>query len=128
MKLDDNAKYQDSHEWARREGDLIVCGISDYAQDSLSDVVYIELPEVGTTLKRGDAFGVIESVKSANDLYMPMSGEIVEINGALEDEPEIVNDDPYGEGWILKIKPSDPGEWDSLLSGADYQKSVEVED
>lgn len=127
MKLDPNAKYQDTHEWARQEGDLIVCGITDHAQDSLSDVVYVELPEVGSTLEKGEVFGVVESVKAASDLYMPMSGEVVEINEILEDQPEIVNDDPYGQGWMIKIKPSDPGQWDSLLSGADYQKVAEDE-
>ena len=128
MKLDAKAKYQDSHEWARQEGDLIVCGISDHAQDSLSDVVYVEFPEVGDSFAKGDAFGVVESVKAASDLYIPMGGEIVEVNEALEDEPEQVNSDPYGEGWMIKFKPSDPGEWDSLLSPEDYQKVVEAEE
>ncbi|MDX1524082.1 MAG: glycine cleavage system protein GcvH [Anaerolineae bacterium] len=128
MKLDPNAKYQDTHEWARQEEELIVCGITDHAQDSLSDVVYVELPEVGTTLAKGEVFGVVESVKAASDLYMPMGGEIVEINEELEDEPEVINDDPYGAGWMIKFKPSDPGEWDSLLSGEDYDKLAESED
>lgn len=127
MKLDAKAKYQETHEWARQEGDLIVCGITDHAQDSLSDVVYVELPEVGATFSRGDTFGVVESVKAASDLYMPMSGEIVEINAKLEDAPEIINDDPFGEGWMIKFKPSDPAEWETLLSGEAYQKSVEAE-
>jgi glycine cleavage system H protein len=122
MKVDPQAKYRESHEWARQEGDLIVCGISDHAQDSLSDVVYVELPEVGTSLKQGDVFGVVESVKAANDLYLPMSGEVVEINATLADSPEVVNSDPYGAGWMLKIKPSNPAEWDSLLTGDDYEK------
>jgi len=122
MKLDANAKYQESHEWARQEGDLIVCGITDHAQDSLSDVVYVELPEVGSTFERGQIFGVVESVKAASDLYIPMSGEIVEINSALVDTPELVNSDPFGAGWMIKIKPSNPGEWDNLLSGEDYEK------
>jgi glycine cleavage system H protein len=122
MKLDANAKYQESHEWARHEGDLIVCGITDHAQDSLSDVVYVELPEVGSSFERGQIFGVVESVKAASDLYIPMSGEIVEINSALVDTPELVNSDPFGAGWMIKIKPSNPGEWDSLLSGEDYEK------
>lgn len=128
MKLDPNAKYQDTHEWSRQEGDLIVCGITDHAQDSLSDVVYVELPEIGTTLSKGEVFGVVESVKAASDLYMPMSGEIVEINEVLDDEPEIINDDPYGAGWMIKINPSNPSEWDSLLSGEDYDKLAEAED
>jgi glycine cleavage system H protein len=120
MNLDANAKYQDTHEWARKEGDLIVCGITDHAQESLSDVVFVELPAVGDTLKKGDVFGVVESVKAASDLYMPMGGEIVEVNGSLEDEPEKVNDDAFGDGWMIKFKPADPGEWDSLISGEDY--------
>ena len=128
MKLDANAKYQDTHEWARQEGDLIVCGITDYAQDSLSDVVYVELPETGAVLDKGDIFGVVESVKAASDLYIPMSGEIVEVNDKLEDEPELVNSDPYGEGWMIKFKPSNPAEWDSLLSGKEYKKVIEAEE
>jgi glycine cleavage system H protein len=127
MKLDPKAKYQDSHEWSRWEGDLIVCGITDHAQDSLSDVVYVELPEVGQKLNKGEVFGVVESVKAASDLYMPMGGEIVAINESLSDTPETVNADPYGEGWMIKIKPSDPAEWDSLLSGEDYEKVTAAE-
>jgi glycine cleavage system H protein len=122
MKLDPQAKYQESHEWARREGDLIVTGITDHAQDSLSDVVYVELPAVGRTLKKGEIFGVVESVKAASDLYMPMSGEIVEVNTALGNTPETVNTDPYGDGWMIKFKPSNPAEWDSLLSSSEYEQ------
>lgn len=128
MKLDPNAKYRETHEWARQEGDIVVCGITDHAQDSLSDVVYVELPEVGASFNQGDVFGVVESVKAASDLYMPMSGEITEVNEALEDKPELVNDDPYGEGWMIKFKPSDPGEWDGLLSGEEYEQAVEAEE
>lgn len=127
MKLDPNAKYQASHEWARKEGDLIVCGITDHAQDSLSDVVYVELPEVGRVLNRGEVFGVVESVKAASDLYMPMGGEIAAINEALADTPEVINSDPFGAGWMIKIKPANPGEWDSLLSGAEYEQIAEAE-
>jgi glycine cleavage system H protein len=127
MKLDPTARYQDTHEWARQEGDLVVCGISDYAQDSLSDVVYVETPEVGATLNKGDVFGVVESVKAASDLYMPLGGEIVEVNALLEDEPEVVNDDPYGAGWMIKLVPSNLDEWNNLLSGDDYQKVAEAE-
>ncbi|GAB4534705.1 MAG: glycine cleavage system protein GcvH [Anaerolineae bacterium] len=124
MKLDPNARYLESHEWARKEGDLIVCGITDHAQEELSDVVYVELPEVGATFAKGEQFGVIESVKAASDLYIPMGGEIVEVNQALEDSPEIVNEDPYGAGWMIKFKPSDPSEWDSLLTPEGYEASV----
>jgi glycine cleavage system H protein len=128
MKLDANAKYQDSHEWARHEDDLIVVGITDFAQESLSDVVYVELPEVGTTVAKGDIFGVVESVKAASDLYLPMSGEIIEVNEALEDEPEQVNDDPFGAGWMIKFKPSDPSQWNNLLTPADYEKIAAEEE
>jgi glycine cleavage system H protein len=124
MKLDSKARYAKTHEWARKEGDLVVCGITDHAQEELSDVVYVELPEVGEELDKGESFGVVESVKAASDLYMPMGGEIVEVNSALDDSPELVNEDPYGEGWMIKFKPSDPGEWDSLLSPKDYEASA----
>lgn len=121
MKLDPQAKYQASHEWARQEGEVIVSGITDHAQDSLSDVVYVELPEVGSSFSKGEVFGVVESVKAASDLYMPMSGEIIEVNETLADEPELINSDPYGTGWMIKFKPSNPSEWDDLLSGAEYE-------
>ena len=124
MNLDPNARYAETHEWARKEGDLIVCGITDHAQEELSDVVYVELPEVGATLAKDVQFGVIESVKAASDLYIPMGGEIVEVNDTLEDSPEIVNEDPYGQGWMIKFKPSDPGEWDSLLTPEGYQAAI----
>jgi glycine cleavage system H protein len=124
MKTDSSARYADTHEWVRKEGDLFVCGISDHAQDELSDVVYVELPEVGETFQKGDSFGVIESVKAASDLYMPMAGDIVEVNNALEDSPEIVNEDPFGEGWMIKFKASDPGDWDDLLSPEEYEESI----
>jgi glycine cleavage system H protein len=124
MKLDLNARYTESHEWVRKEDDLIVCGITDHAQDELSDVVYVELPEVGDSFPKGESFGVIESVKAASDLYMPMGGEIVEVNDALEDSPEIINKDPFGQGWLIKFEPSDPSEWDDLLSPEEYEGSV----
>jgi len=124
MKLDPNARYSESHEWVRREGDLMVCGITDHAQQELSDVVYVELPEVGRRFAKGDVFGVVESVKAASDLYMPMSGEIVAVNEALSSSPELVNQDPYGQAWMLKFRASDPGEWDSLLSPEAYEQSV----
>ena len=124
MTLDANARYATSHEWSRKEGDLIVCGITDHAQAELSDVVYVELPEIGATLVRGDNFGVIESVKAASDLYMPMGGEIIAANQDLVSSPEMVNQDPYGKAWMIKFRPSDLAEWDSLLSPEDYEKSV----
>ena len=97
MKFDPNCKYDQEHEWVRVEGDEAIIGISDYAQDQLSDVVYVELPEVGDTFDKGDIFAVVESVKAASDVYMPISGDVLEINEALEDSPELVNEDPFGE-------------------------------
>jgi len=122
MNFDDSVKYQKSHEWARKDGDLVVVGISDYAQDSLGDVVFVELPEVGATLKQGESFGVVESVKSASDLFMPVGGEIAEVNDSLTDTPETVNEAPFGDGWMIKIKPTDVSEYDSLMSAADYEE------
>jgi glycine cleavage system H protein len=127
MKLDPKARYAETHEWARKEGDLIVCGISDHAQEELSDVVYVELPEVGEQLDKGDDFGVVESVKAASDLYMPMGGKIAAVNEELADSPEIVNEDPYGEGWMIKFKPSNPGEWGDLLAPEEYEQSVSAD-
>ncbi|MFW5776064.1 MAG: glycine cleavage system protein GcvH [Spirochaetota bacterium] len=122
MTFDKNVKYQESHEWARKEGDLVVVGISDYAQDSLGDVVYVELPEVGTTKKKGDPFGVVESVKAASDVYMPVGGEVVETNGDLGDNPATVNESPFDAGWLIKIKPSNESELDDLMSAGDYEE------
>ena len=125
MTFDKDVKYLESHEWARKDGDVVVCGISDYAQDSLGDIVFVELPEVGATLKKGDAFGVVESVKAASDVYMPVGGEIAEVNGALEETPETVNEAPFGDGWLIKVKPSDASELDGLMSADEYQKYTE---
>jgi glycine cleavage system H protein len=120
-------KYMESHEWARREGDIVVVGVSDYAQDEIQDVVYVELPEVGTSTEQKKEFGVIESVKAAFDLYTPVSGEIVEINEELEDAPELVNEDPYGSGWMIKIQMNDSSELDNLLSVDEYREHIEAE-
>lgn len=128
MKLDSEARYMETHEWARKDGDEIVCGISDHAQESLSDVVYVELPEVGDAFDKGDTFGVVESVKAASDLYMPMGGEITATNEALEDTPELVNQDAYGEGWMIRIRPSAPDEFDDLMDAGAYEAFVEEEE
>jgi len=128
MKLRPDARYAKSHEWAAKDGDEFVVGITDYAQDSLSDIVYIELPSVGDTLEKSEMFGVVESVKTASDVYMPVGGEVVAVNDALEDTPELVNQDPYGEGWLMRIKPSDPAEFDELLDGAGYEAAVAEEE
>jgi len=127
MEFDPNVRYLETHEWARKDDDEVVVGISDYAQSTLSDVVYVELPEVGEAISKGDQLGVVESVKAAGDVYAPMSGEVVTVNEALEDAPELVNESPFGDGWLLRIKPSDPGEWDSLLDVKAYKKATEDE-
>ncbi len=124
MKLDKSARYVESHEWARQEEDVIVYGITDHAQDQLSDLVFVELPEIGDTFEKGDIIGVIESVKAAADLYLPMGGEIVAVNEELADTPELMNSDPYGEGWIVKFKPADLSEWDGLLTVEAYEQVV----
>jgi glycine cleavage system H protein len=128
MKLDPQARYQDSHEWARKDGDEVVVGITDYAQESLSDIVYVELPEVGDSLEVAESFGVVESVKAASDLYMPVGGEIVAVNTELEDAPELVNQDPYGDGWMIRIAPSDPDEFDELMDADAYEALVAEEE
>ena len=110
------------------QGEEVVCGISDHAQESLSDVVYVELPDEGDVLERGDIFGTVESVKAASDMYMPVGGEIIAVNMALEDTPELVNKDPYGEGWMIRIAPSKPAEFDDLLDPDDYQALVAEEE
>lgn len=127
-KVDPSARYLKTHEWARLEGDEVVCGISDHAQDALSDLVYVELPRVGTALKAGQAFGVVESVKAASDVYMPVSGTITAANTALEKSPEIINQDPYAGGWLIKVKPDDPAELDNLLDAGAYAELLKSEE
>jgi len=122
-------KYASSHEWARLEEDgTISVGITDHAQEALGDVVFVELPEVGTVLAAGDDAGVVESVKAASDIYAPVGGEVIEINGQLEDEPEMVNTDPYHDGWFFRLQPSDTSELEALLSADDYQQQCDDED
>ncbi len=121
MELDQNARYAETHEWARLEDDLVVVGISDHAQDSMSDIVYVELPEMGDTLEKGEEFGVVESAKAVSDVYMPVGGEIIEVNTGLDANPEKVNISPYGDGWMIKIRPDDPGQLDSLMSPEAYE-------
>ena len=121
-------KYLESHEWAKLDDNVVVVGISDHAQDALGDVVYVELPEIGATGAAGDEIAVVESVKAASDIYAPVSGSIVEINEALEDSPEQVNDSPYDDGWFFKISPDDPAALEALLSAEAYQAFCENED
>ena len=124
MSVPGDLQYTKSHEWVRVEDGVATIGITDHAQDELGDVVFVELPETGATLAPGDSFGAVESVKAVSDLYAPVGGEVVEVNSALEDSPEKINEDPYGEGWILKLQISDEGD---LLSAADYEKLLEEE-
>ena len=119
-------KYASSHEWIRVEGDTAVVGISDHAQQELTDLAFIELPEVGAALSMGDACGVVESVKTASDIYAPVSGEVTEINDALESEPGTVNEDPFGDGWFYRIRLSNVDEVEDLLSPEDYSEQVNV--
>ncbi|NRA43284.1 MAG: glycine cleavage system protein GcvH [Pseudomonadales bacterium] len=122
--LPNELKYASSHEWARVEGDIVVVGITDHAQDALGDVVYVELPEIGDTINAGDEAGVVESVKAASDIYAPVTGEVVAINEDLEDAPETINGDPYNDGWFFKLKLSDLAELDDLLDADGYSASL----
>ena len=117
-------KYSKEHEWVRVDGDVATVGISDYAQDQLGDVVYVELPEVGRRVAQNEEAAVVESVKAASEVYAPVSGEVVEVNQALEDDPALVNGDPTGEGWFLKLRLSAPGELDGLMDEAAYADFV----
>lgn len=122
-------KYASSHEWARLEEDgTVTVGITDHAQEALGDVVFVELPEEGSTLAAGDEAGVVESVKAASDIYAPIGGEVIAINSALEDEPETVNADPYNDGWFYKLQPEDVTELDKLLGATDYEQHCAEED
>ena len=126
MSVPEDLQYTKTHEWVRREGEEVTVGITEHAQDELGDVVFVELPERGATLAAGDSFGVVESVKAVSDLYAPVGGEVADINEALNDAPEKINEDPYGDGWILKLRVS--GEEDELLSAEEYEKLLEEED
>ena len=126
MKFDENVKYTQSHEWARKESDdVFIIGISDYAQSLLKDIVYVELPSEGTKFQKGDKACDIESVKAVEELKAPISGEVIAVNEELEDEAESINEDPYGQGWFIKIKAINPEEYEELLSPKDYEKYVE---
>lgn len=120
MNLPENLKYTKDHEWIRVEGDIAYVGITDFAQGELGDIVFVEIETVGQSLNRNDVFGTVEAVKTVSDLFMPVSGEILEVNPGLDGSPEQVNQDPYGEGWMVKIKLSNTEELGSLLSAADY--------
>ncbi len=127
MNLPQDLKYSKEHEWAKIEGDVATIGITDYAQDSLGDIVFLELPDVGSELESGDTFGVVESVKAVSDLFAPLSGKVIEANTALVDAPEGINADPYDTGWMIKIEIANPSEIDDLLDAAAYEKLIEEE-
>jgi glycine cleavage system H protein len=124
MKIDAACKYRSTHEYARKDGAEIVVGISDHAQEALGDIVFVEIVEIGKDVKQGEALGVVESVKAASDLYAPVSGKVVAINAALQGDPALVNKDCYGSGWLARIAPSAPAEWDGLLDAASYEKEA----
>lgn len=124
MNIPDDLLYTQEHEWVRVEDGEAVVGITDYAQSELGDVVYVELPEVGTKTKQMEPFGTIEAVKAVSDLYAPVSGRVIEVNEALADQPDLVNKDPYGEGWMIRIQMEDPSELDNLLDADAYRELI----
>ena len=125
MNVPEDLRYSSDHEWVKAEGDLVRIGITDYAQDALGDVVYVQLPEAGAVVAAGDAFGEVESTKSVSEIYAPVAGTVVEVNSALDDAPETVNSAPYGEGWIAVIQVADPSSLDGLLDAAAYAALTE---
>lgn len=125
MDFPDELKYTEEHEWLLVEDDVVTIGITDFAQDQLGDVVFVELPEVGDQLETGKPLGVVESVKAVSDVYAPVAGEVVEFNVDLPDEPEMINTSPYEDGWMVKVKISDPSELDDLMDAASYQEFIE---
>ncbi len=126
MNLPENLKYTKEHEWIRVEGDVAVVGITDFAQGELGDIVFVEIETVGESLEGGETFGTVEAVKTVSDLFMPVGGEVIEFNTALEDSPELINKDPYGEGWMIRIKISDPAQLDELMDAEAYQAMLEA--
>ena len=122
--LPDDIRYAESHEWAKSEGDHVKVGISDYAQDQLGDIVFVEMPEAGETFEKGAEFGTVESVKAVSELYMPLGGEIVAVNNALEDSPELINNTPYSDGWMIEVKPDNPADLDGLMTKDAYLTSL----
>jgi glycine cleavage system H protein len=127
MEFPEELKYTEEHEWALVEGDIVTVGITDFAQDALGDIVYVELPQVGTMVEAGKTFGVVESVKAVSDIYAPVSGEVVEVNEELPDAPETINTSPYEDGWMIKIKVADPSVLDDFMDAEAYQEHIEEE-
>lgn len=127
MDFPNDLKYSRSHEWVRVEGEEAVVGLSDYAQEELGDIVYIELPEEGGEVEKETAFGVVESVKATEDLFSPVSGKVIEVNSPLDDSPEMVNEDPYGDGWLIRLEMTDKDELKDLMNAEQYRTYVEAE-
>ncbi len=125
MNLPDNVRYAETHEWVKIEGDVIRVGISDYAQDQLGALTFVELPNLGDVFRRGEQFGVVESTKAVSEVFMPVGGEILAVNADLVESPELVNSDPYGDGWIIKVKPERTGDLESLMTRAAYREMLE---
>jgi len=125
LHFPDDIRYAESHEWAKLEGDTVKVGITDYAQDQLGDIVFVEMPEAGEAFEKGAEFGTVESVKAVSELYMPVGGEIVAVNPSLEEAPELVNDTPFTDGWMIEVKPDDPAELDSLMAKEAYIESLQ---
>jgi glycine cleavage system H protein len=125
MNIPDDMRYSTDHEWVRRDGDTVTIGITDYAQDSLGDVVFVEIPELGAVVAASDSFTEVESTKSVSDIYAPVSGTISAVNDALDSQPELLNSDPYGEGWICSIEMSEPAQFDALMDAAAYRDLTE---
>jgi glycine cleavage system H protein len=128
MEFPDSLKYTREHEWARRKGSQVVIGITAFAQEQLGDVVFVELPDVGDTVKKGESFGVVESTKAVSELFAPISGKVVEVNDPLADTPETINEDPYEEGWMIVIEPSDPKDLDGLMDASAYKAFVDEQE
>lgn len=127
MNIPEELKYSKDHEWIRIDGETAVVGLTDYAQDQLGEIVFVELPQEGEEFAKGDAFGVVESVKAVNDVFLPVSGVIIEVNDPLTDSPETLNEDPYGEGWMIKTSILDNAELDGLLSAQEYEEHIREE-
>jgi glycine cleavage system H protein len=128
MDFPEDLKYTREHEWARRKGANVVVGITEFAQDQLGDVVYVELPAVGDPVKKGESFGVVESTKAVSELFSPVTGKVVEVNDPLSDAPETINEDPYEEGWMVTIQPADPAELELLMDAKAYRAFVDEQD
>ena len=124
MQFPKDLRYHSEHTWARREGDRVTVGITDFAQEELGEVLFVELPSVGRAVSAGESFGVVESVKAVSDLCAPVSGEVVSVNPRLDETPELANQAPYGDGWMIVVEASNPADWEALLSAHDYQATI----